>query len=87
VEVSCLVRFGLALAEHRPPCVVPADPPRRPVARLEPGGSDFVGKEPVPELRVIGVRVEDGVGQVGLVEQSVSHRVVAPPLVVLAAEL
>ena len=30
------------------------------------GGAELVGDEPVAELRVVGVHVESGVGQVGV---------------------
>jgi RHS repeat-associated protein len=51
------------------------------------GGADLIGEEPIPERRVIGVRVEDRVGEIRLVEQLVRDRLVAPAVVILAAEL
>jgi hypothetical protein len=38
--------------------------PHRPIAHLLAGLADFVGEEPVAELGVVAVGVEDGLGEV-----------------------
>ena len=78
---------GLLLAEHRPPAVGRADLPHRPLADFEPGIVDFVGQEPVAELRIVPVGVEDGVGQLRLVPLGVGDRVGQPAVVGLAGDL
>lgn len=47
------------------------------------GGADLVGEEPIPELRVVTMRVEHGVGQMGLVELGVGERLLEPAVVLL----
>ena len=48
---------GLAVllrCRNRPPAVVPADPPHRPIRHVPmPGGADFIGEEPIPELGIV----------------------------------
>jgi len=58
-----------------------------PVADLVAGVADLVSEEPVTELRVVTLGVEDGAGEVGLVELSISDRLGKPPVVVLASDL
>jgi len=43
--------------------------------------ADLIGKEPVPELGVVAVSVEDRVRAVGLVELAGGHGLVEPPVV------
>ena len=60
-------RAGLAvlaaasLADGAGPAAGGADPPRRPRAHRLTSVFGFVGEEPVPELRVLAVRIEQGV--------------------------
>ena len=42
------------------------------------GAGDFVGEEPVAELRVITVGVDEGVGEVGVGEVALADRVGLP---------
>ncbi len=51
------------LAEHAPPAVVAADPPRRPVREHQTCLAGLIGQEPVTELRVIAMSVEHGGSQ------------------------
>ena len=44
-----------------------AQPPHPPFAREVAGGGELVGDEPVPELGVVVVDVQRGVGEVGVV--------------------
>lgn len=46
-----------------------------------PGVGDLVEEEPVPELGVIAVGIEDRVGQVGLSQLGVGNRLRQPPVV------
>jgi hypothetical protein len=77
---------GARLAEHRPPAVVPADLPHRAVTRDMSLGTDLIGEEPIPELGIVAVRVEDRVRQVRLVELGVGDRAGQPPVVGLAGD-
>lgn len=52
-----------------------------------PGGADFVGEEPVAELRILAVGVQDGVGQVGVAQRAWAHGLVPPAAIGLAGEL
>jgi len=36
--------------------------------------ADLIGKEPIPELGIISVRIEDRVGQVGLLQLRIGER-------------
>jgi hypothetical protein len=64
----------LGLAERAPPAVVTADPPRRPGCRQLARVTRFVDEEPVAELRVVAVRVDERVGSVSLRDLSVGDR-------------
>ena len=78
---------GLGLAEHAPPAVLGADPPDRPLAGGEAGVADLIGQEPVPELRVVAVGVEDRVRQMRLGPLRLGDRIGQPGVVVLTVEL
>jgi hypothetical protein len=58
--------------------VIPADSPHDPIRHLWVVAANLVGEEPIPELQVILVGVEDRVGQPGLVELGVGERVLQP---------
>ena len=58
-------------AEHRPPAVVATDTPHGAVTRCLSGLAGLVGEEPVAELGVIRVGVDQFVRQVGVVEVAV----------------
>jgi|LUMW01.1.fsa_nt_gb hypothetical protein len=55
------------LAETRPPTILRADLPDRPLSDVEASSSDLVDQESVSVLRVVLMRAQDGVGQVGVV--------------------
>src|SRR5205085_287493 len=65
---------GLALAEHGPPAVLRAALPHRPLTHIEAGRVDFVGEEPIPELRIVTMRVEQRVRKVSLVPLGIRDR-------------
>ncbi len=71
------------LAKARPPPVLGADLPDRPLSDVEPGGSDLVDEEPIPVLRVVVMSGQDRVGQVGVVPLGVGDRVGEPAVVLL----
>ena len=77
----------LLLAKHAPPAVLGADSPHRSVSNIETGSPDFVGEEPVPELGVITMRVEDGVRQPRFIKLSFGEWLVEPPVILLAAQV
>src|SRR5262245_6182336 len=77
----------LRLAEDGSPRVVPADLPDRPIARLAACLADFVGQEPVAELGIIAMGVEDRVRQVGLVPLGAEAGVGEPPVLRQAGDL
>ena len=52
-----------------------------------PGLPGLIGQQPVAELRIIMVGVEQGVGQVGLGQLTVTDRAGQPAVVGLAGEL
>ena len=78
---------ALLLAERAPPPVVAADPPRGALSHRRSGAAGLAGEEAVPELRVILVRVEQGIGPVGLGELSAGDGVTKPPVARSASEL
>ncbi|MFF8995644.1 hypothetical protein ACF09H_38095 [Streptomyces sp. NPDC014983] len=82
-----LLALATLLAEHAPPAVVPADPPRGPVRHHGPGAARFVGEEAVAELRVVTVRVEQCVRAIRLLQHGFGHRLVQPAVVGLSGEL
>ncbi len=71
----------LGLAEHRPPAQLGADPPRGPLGHGFAGLLRFVKEEPVAELRVVLVGVEQRVGAVGLDQFGVGDRLSEPAVV------
>ena len=75
------------LPVHRPPLVVPADPPRRPLTHLLTGLRGFADQEPIAELGVIEMGVQQGVGSVGLQQLGLGDLLVPPAIVGLAEEL
>lgn len=52
-----------------------------------PGGSGRVGEEPIAELRVIAVRVEQGVGQMRVGALDIGDRALQPAVVRLASDV
>ncbi len=54
--------------EAGPPAILRTDPPHRPVRHVPTVSTELVGEEPIPELGVGFVGVEDRVGQPGFVE-------------------
>lgn len=71
-------RSGLLPAlrpDQRPPIVVAADPPHRPIRDRLTGITGLVGKELLPELSVVTTHVEQGVRAIGLVEIPFCNRV------------
>jgi hypothetical protein len=48
------------------------------------GALELVGEEPVAELRVIGVRIDERVGDVGVLEVAPAHRSGEPGVVGLS---
>ena len=75
------------LPERRPPLVVPADPPRSPLAHPLTHGLHFAGEEPVAELGIIQVGVEQGVRPIGLDQLGLGDLLFPPAVVRLAGEL
>ena len=65
-RTGALAVLAALLPEHRPPLVAPADPPRGPLAHRLTSGFRFTGEEPIAELGIVTVRVEQGVGPIGL---------------------
>ena len=54
--------------DHQP--LSRADPPHRPVARVVAGVADLIGEEPIPELGIVAMRVEQRVRQMRLVHSA-----------------
>jgi hypothetical protein len=78
----------LGFAEPGPPAVVPTDPPHHPVRYVGVvAETDLIGEEPIPELGIIAMRVEDRVREVGLLELGVGDRFFEPPVELLATQL
>ena len=75
------------LPEHGPPLVVTADPPRRPLTHLLASLRRFTDQEPVAELGVVAVGVQQGVGAVCLDQLGLGDLVFEPAVVGLAGEL
>jgi hypothetical protein len=75
------------LAEHAPPAVVPADPPRGPVGDAGSQGPGLIGQETVAELRILPVRVEQRVRAICPLEGGIGHRFAEPAVVGLARAL
>src|SRR3546814_3137355 len=77
----------LSLTEHRPPAVVGAVAPHGAVTGGVAARADLISEEPVAELGVVAVCVEDRVRQMGFSELAVTHRLFEPPVVGLAGNL
>ncbi len=69
---------GLALPEPRPPAHLRADAPHRPLTHPMAGVADLIGEEPVAELGIVTVRVEDRVREARVVELGVGDRTLDP---------
>jgi hypothetical protein len=81
-----LLLSAALLAEHAPPVVVPADPPRGPVGHAGSRAAGLVGQEPLAELRILSVRVEQRVRACGPLELGIGHGTFEPAVVGLAGE-
>ena len=77
----------LGFAEGAPPAVGRADAPRCPLAHGLTGLGCLVDEEPVAELGVLAVGVEQSVGAVGLDQLGVGDRGREPAVVGLAGDL
>ena len=75
------------LPKARPRAVLGADPPCRALGHRLAGVTGFVGEEPITELRVVTVRVEERVGPVGLGQFGVGDGMFEPAVIGLAGEL
>ena len=75
------------LAEHRPPGVVAADPPRGPLGHRLTHGGGFPGEESVAEFRVLAVGIEQGIRPIRRGQLGIGDRAGQPPVVGLAREL
>ncbi len=74
-RARALARTSPALAHRgRPQLLLRAQSPDPPLAREVASKLDFVGEEPVAELRVVAVGVDQGVGEVGVLEIAPTHR-------------
>lgn len=73
-------------AERTPPAVVPADPPGGPLGHRLTSGTGLVEEEPVAELGIVAVRVEQRVGPVCLGHLGIGDRAGQPPVVGLAGQ-
>ena len=78
--LGSLPRAGLT--EARPPLVVSAQPPHRPVRGLHASEADLIGEEPIAELWIVAMGVEDRVGELAL-----GHGYIEPAVVLLTAQL
>ena len=75
--------LGVAATPHRgrrPDAVLPAQPVDPSFARLVASSLKLVGDEAITELGIVGMDVDDGVGQVGVVEVPLADRVGLPLL-------
>ncbi len=79
--------FSALLSEDAPPLIAGADPPGGALGYRLTGVSGLFGQVAVPELRVLVVGVEQGVGAVGLEEFGVGDGVGPRAVVGLAGEL
>lgn len=72
---------GALLPERAPPAVVGTDPPRGPLSHRLAGLTGLISQEPIPELRVITMGVEQGVGPASLHQLGIGHRISKPAVV------
>jgi hypothetical protein len=63
------------LRRGRPQLLVAAQPPHAPLADGVAGGLELIGEEPVAELGIIRVEVDERVGEVRVLEVAVRARV------------
>ena len=84
-DLAVLAAF--ALAEHTPPAVVRADPPRGALGHRLPGIAGLGDQKAVTELRIIAVGVEQGVRPMRLEVLGAGHGVGQPAVIGLAGEL
>lgn len=75
------------LSEHAPPAVGRCDAPRRPICHRFTGVAGLIGEEPVPELGVVPVRVEQRVRAIRFHHLATGDRVRQPPVVRLTSKL
>ena len=87
VRARPLAVLAALLSEHGPPLVVPADPPRSPLTHPLAHGLCLADEEPVAELGIVPVGVEQRVGSVGLDELGLGDLLFPPVVVGLAGEL
>ena len=76
--------LGPGLAEGRDPGVIRAQPPRGPCCHRIPGSLGLISQVPVPELRIVGMGVEQGVGPISLIYLGFGDRGGQPSVVGLA---
>lgn len=76
----------LILTEHAPPLVARGDLPSRPVRHHLTSGACFVSQEPVAELGIIAVSVEQSIRPVCLDQLRLRRRIGEPPVVVLTVQ-
>ena len=75
------------LPEHAPPGVRGRDPPRGPIRHRLAHVAGFVSEEPISELRVVTVSIEQRVRPIRLLQLPPRHRITQPAVVGLASEL
>lgn len=71
----------LLLPERTPPALCGSDPPRRPVTHYLARVTGFIGKEPIPELGVITVRVKECVRSIRFDKFPLTDRLLQPAIV------
>ena len=76
----------LILTEHAPPLVARGDLPSRPVRHHLTSGACFVSQEPVAELGIIAVSIEQSIRPVCLDQLRLRRRIGEPPVVVLTVQ-
>lgn len=71
---ACVLGPAAFLAEHAPPLIVPADPPRGPVDHPSTGIAGLVGQEAAAELQVVPMGIAQAVRTVRLFHHGIGHR-------------
>jgi hypothetical protein len=79
-----LTVLGPGLAKDREPRVGRAQPPRSACRHRIPGDLGLISQVPVPEFRVIGMGIEQGVGPIRLIHLGFRDRGGQPSVVGLA---
>lgn len=74
------------LTEHAPPLVARGDLPSRPLRCHLTSGACFVSQEPVAELGIIAVSIEQSIRPVCLDQLRLRHRISEPTVVVLTVQ-